>query len=155
MAGNEEGQSLLVKMKEESEEADLKLNLKKKKKKKTKTMASSPITSWQRGREKVQPWNSKMIAPWKESYNKPRQCIKKQRQQFGNKRLHCQSSDFSSSHVRTWELDYEEGRAPKNWCLQTVVLKTISESPMDSKKIKLVNSKRNQHWILVNTHWNV
>ena len=32
MAGNEEGQSLLVKMKEESEEADLKLNLKKKKK---------------------------------------------------------------------------------------------------------------------------
>ena len=34
MAGNEEGQSLLVKMKEESEEADLKLNLKKKKKNK-------------------------------------------------------------------------------------------------------------------------
>ena len=30
MAGNEEGQNLLVKMKEESEEADLKLNLKKK-----------------------------------------------------------------------------------------------------------------------------
>ena len=45
MAGNEEGQSLLVKMREESEEADLKLNFKKQTNKQTKTMASSPITS--------------------------------------------------------------------------------------------------------------
>ena len=28
---------------------------------------------------------------------------------------------------------------PKNWCLQTVVLQKTLESPLDSKKIKLVN----------------
>ena len=28
----------------------------------------------------------KMLAPWKKSYDKPRQCIKKQRYQFADKR---------------------------------------------------------------------
>ena len=36
---------------------------------------------------------------------------------------------------------------PKNWCLQTVVLKRTLESPLDSKEIKPVNPKRNQPWI--------
>ena len=40
----EELQSLLMKVKEQSEKVDLKLNIKK-----TKIMASSPITSWQIG----------------------------------------------------------------------------------------------------------
>ena len=44
----EELQSLLMKVKEESEKAGLKLNIRK-----TKIMASSPITSWQIGGEKV------------------------------------------------------------------------------------------------------
>ena len=29
-----------------------------------------------------------MLAPWKKSYHKPRQCIKKQRHDFGNKGLY-------------------------------------------------------------------
>ena len=41
-AENEELQSLLIKVKEESEKVGLKLNIQK-----TKIMASSPITSWQ------------------------------------------------------------------------------------------------------------
>ena len=45
----EELKSLLMKVKEESEKADLKLNIQK-----TKIMASSPITSWQIGREDVE-----------------------------------------------------------------------------------------------------
>ena len=48
-----------------------------------------------------------------------------------------------------WELDHEEGRTWKNWCLQTVVLDKTPESPLDSKKIKPVNLKRNQPWILI------
>ena len=28
---------------------------------------------------------------------------------------------FPSGHVGLWDLDYKESRAPKNWCLQTVV----------------------------------
>ena len=45
----EELKSLLMKVKEESEKADLKFNIQK-----TKIMASSPITSWQIDREKVE-----------------------------------------------------------------------------------------------------
>ena len=37
--------------------------------------------------------------------------------------------------------------APKNWCLQTVVLEKILESPLDSREIKPVNPKGNQPWI--------
>ena len=50
-----------------------------------------------------------MLAPWKESYAKPRQCIKKQRHHFANKDPYSQSYGFSSSHVWMWELDHKEG----------------------------------------------
>ena len=33
----------------------------------------------------LQPWNEKTLAPWKKSYDKPRQHIKKQRHYFANK----------------------------------------------------------------------
>ena len=45
----EELKSLLLKVKEESEKAGLKLNIQR-----TKIMASSPITLWQTGREKME-----------------------------------------------------------------------------------------------------
>ena len=48
-----------------------------------------------------------------------------------------------------WELDHKEGRAPKNWCLQTAVLEKTPESPLYNKKIKPVNLKGNQPWILI------
>ena len=56
---------------------------------------------------------------------------------------------LSSNHVWMWELDHKEGRVPKNWCFWTVVLEKTLESPLDSKEIKSVNSKGNQHWILI------
>ena len=37
-----------------------------------------------------------MLAPWKESYDKPRQCIKKQRHHFADKGLYNKSYSFSS-----------------------------------------------------------
>ena len=46
-------------------------------------------------------------------------------------------------------MDCKESRAPKNWCLWTVVLAKTPESPLDSKEIKLVNLKGNQPWILI------
>ena len=54
---------------------------------------------------------------------------------------------FSSSHVRACELNCKEGRAPKKWCFQTVVLEKALESPLDCKEIKPVNPKGNQPWI--------
>ena len=48
-----------------------------------------------------------------------------------------------------WDLDHKEGLALKTWCFQTVALEKTLESPLDSKKIKLVNPKRNQPWIFI------
>ena len=83
----DELKSLLMRVKEESEKAGLKLSIQK-----TKTVASSPIMSWQIDGEKMETvadfiflgtkimvdgdcihvikW---LVAPWKKSYDKPRQ----------------------------------------------------------------------------------
>ena len=97
----------------------------------------------------LQPWNLKMPAPWKKSYNKSRQHIKKQRHYVTNKGPSSQSYRFFSSHVWMWESYYKESWAPKNWCFWTVVLEKTLESPLDCKEIKLVNSKGNQSWIFI------
>ena len=69
----------------------------------------------------------KTFAPWKKSYGKPRQCIKKQRHHFADKGPSSQSYGFPSNHVWMWELDYKESWAPKNWCFWTVVLEKTLE----------------------------
>ena len=48
-----------------------------------------------------------------------------------------------------WELNYKEGWAPKNQCLQTLVLAKTLKSPLDCKEIKPVNTKGNQPWIFI------
>ena len=83
-----------------------------------------------------------MLAPWKESYDKPRQHIKKQRHHFANRGPYSPSYGFSSSHVPMWELDPKEG-------FPTVVLEKTLESPLDCKEIKPVNTKVNQPWIFI------
>ena len=70
----------------------------------------------------LQPWNEKVFTPWKESYDKARQRIKKQRHHFANRSLYSQTYGFSSSHGQMWELDHKEGWALKNWCFQIVSL---------------------------------
>ena len=86
----EELKSFLMKVKEESKKADLKVNIQK-----TKIMASGPITSWQIEGEAMETMPDflfsgskitadgdcsheiKTRAPWKQSYDQPRQHIKK------------------------------------------------------------------------------
>ena len=97
----------------------------------------------------LQPWNWKMFAPWKESYDQPRQHIQKQRHYFANKGLSSQSYGLSSSHVWIWELDYKESWALKNWCFWIVVLEETLESPLDCKEIQPVHPKGNQSWIFI------
>ena len=97
----------------------------------------------------LQPWNWETLALWKKSYDKPRWRIKKQRCYFANKGPYGQSYGFSTSHVWMWELDHEEGWAPKNWCFQTVVLEKTLESPLDCKEIKSINLKGNQLWMFI------
>ena len=88
-----------------------------------------------------------MLAPWKKSYDQPKQLIEKQRHYFANKGPSSQIYGFSSSHVWMWEVDYKESWAPKNRCFWTVELEKTPESPLDSKSIKPVNLKGNQPWI--------
>ena len=90
-----------------------------------------------------------MLAPWKESYDQPRQHIKKQRRYFANKGLSSESYVFSSSNIWMWELDYKESWAWKNWCFWTVVLEKTLESPLDCKEIQPVNPKGNQSWVFI------
>ena len=105
----EELKSLLMKVKNKSEKAGLKLNIQK-----TKIMASGPITSWQIDGETVADfifWGSKItaegdcsheiktLAPWKKSYDQPRQHIKKQRHYLANKCPSSQSYDFFNSRT--------------------------------------------------------
>ena len=82
-----------------------------------------------------------MLDPWKKSYDKPRQRIKKQRHYFANKGL-SKGYGFSSGHVWMWELDCEESWALKNWCFWTAVLEKTLESTLDCKEIlKEINPK--------------
>ena len=101
----EELKSLLMKVKEESEKVSLKLNIQK-----INIMAFGPIISWQISGEKVEAvtdfifLGSKIIVDGNcnheiKSYDKPRQCFKKQKPHFANKGLYSQSYGFSSSHV--------------------------------------------------------
>ena len=159
----EERESLLMKVKEESENAGLKLNIQK-----TKVMASDPITSWQIGGETMKTMKDfiflgskitadgdcsheikKILAPWKKSCNKPRQHIKKLRCYFVDKGPSSQNYGFSRSHVWMWELDQKDSWMPKNWCFWTVLLEKTLESPLACKEIKPVNPKGNQSWIFI------
>ena len=82
-----------------------------------------------------------MLASWKKRYDKPRQCIQKQRHYFADKVPHSQSYGFSSHHVWMWELEHREGWTPKNWCFWKVVLDKTLDSPLDCKEIQPVNPK--------------
>ena len=109
MAESGEKLKSLLKMKEVSGKAGLKLNIQK-----TKIMAFSLITSWQTEGEKVEAVTDfiflgskitadgdcsheikrRLLAPWKESYDKPRHHIKNQRHHFADKSLYSQSYGF-------------------------------------------------------------
>ena len=52
---------------------------------------------------------SSWITPWKESYDQPRQHIKKQRHYFVHKGPSSQGYGFSCGHVWMWVLECEEG----------------------------------------------
>ena len=88
-----------------------------------------------------------MLAPWKKSYDQPRQHIKKQRHYFTNKGPSSQSYGFSSGHVWMWELDYKQSWASNNWRFLSVLLEKTLESPLDCKDIQPIHPKGNQSWI--------
>ena len=109
----EELKSLFTKVKKESEKVGLKLNIQK-----TKIMASGPITLWQIDGATIETvidiifWGSKitadgdcshetkMLAPWKKSYDKLRQCVEKRRHHSADKVLSSQGYGLPRGRVR-------------------------------------------------------
>ena len=130
-------------------------------------MVSASITSWQIEEETVETVTDfifggpkipvdgdssheiKTLVPWKKSYDKHWQPIKKQRYYFANKGPSSQSYGFSSSHVWTWEQDHKESWALKNCCFWIMVLEKILESTLDCKEIQPVHSKGDQSWVFI------
>ena len=90
-----------------------------------------------------------MPAPWKKTFDQPRQHIKKQRHYFADKGSSSQSYGFSGSHIWMWELDHKESWMLKNLCFWTVEVEKIPESPLDCKEIKPVYPKGKQSWIVI------
>ena len=115
-------------------------------------MPSFRESSQPRNRTQVSRTADRFFTIWatRESHDKPKQCIKKQRHHFANKGPYSQSHGFSSHHVGMWELDHKEGWALKNWCFWTEVLEKTLESSLDIKEIKSINLKGNQPF---NIHW--
>ena len=114
--------SLLMKVREESEKAGLKLNIQK-----TKIMASGPITSWWIDGGKVETvadflfLGSKITVDGDWSHEIKRYLLLRRKTMTNLDNLlkirdialptrvhHSQSYNFSSSHVRMWELDHKK-----------------------------------------------
>ena len=96
-----------------------------------------------------------MLAPWKKSYDQPRQHITKQRYYFADKSPSSQGYCFSSGHVWIWQLNYKESWVTKNWCFWTAVLEKTLGSPLDCKEIKIANPEAvsESHSVVFDTLW--
>ena len=158
-AESEELKSHLMKVKEERKKIGLKLNIQK-----TKIMTSSSITSWQIDGETTETvtdilWGAadgdcsreikRHLLLGRKAMTSLDSILKGRDITLSNKGPYSQSYGFSSSHVWTWELDYKESWALKNWCFWTVVLEKNLESPLDCKAIQPVHPKGHQSWMFI------
>ena len=151
----EQLKSLLMKVKVESENCGWKLNIQK-----TKIMASGSITTWQIDGETMETVTDFILggsritadgdcsheitlAPWKKSYDQPRQHIKKQRHYLPTKVRLVKAMVFPvvMYGCESWTINKAEHRridAFELWCWRRLL------SPLDCKEIKPVNPKGNQ-----------
>ena len=132
----------------------------------TKVMGSSPITSWQIEGENLEAvtdflfFVSKITAD-NDCSHEIKRWLLLERKAMTNLDSILKSRDinfekvcivkaifFPSNHVWMWELNHKEGWGLKNWCLRIMVMEKTLDSSLDCK-IKPVNLKRNQPWILI------
>ena len=137
----EELKSLLMRVKEENEKAGLKFNIQK-----TKIMVSDPITSQQieggkivsgdrfyflglqnHCRQWLQPWNLRILAPWKKSYDKPSQCIKKWRYNCKYTKSH-RKRETASRGSEPWVFIGFDVSSGKRWGMDQPLKQGLSAS---------------------------
>ena len=121
---------------------------------KTKIVASGPITSWEIDGETVETMadfiflGSKVTADGDCSHEIKRRLLLERKVKTNldsifksrditlpTKVCLVKAMVFQVVMYGLWELEYEEGWAPKNWCFWTVVLEKTLESPLDCKEI--------------------
>ena len=129
-------------------------------------MASGPITSWQIHGETMETvrdfiWgDSKITADGDCSHEIKRRLLLGRKamtnldsilksRDITKKGPTSESFGFSSSHIWTWELDYNKSWGLNNWCFGTVVLEKTLESLLDCKEIQPVHPKGKQSWIFI------
>ena len=97
----------------------------------------------------LQPWNEKMLALWKKSYDQHRQHFKNKDITLPIKVRLYKAMVFPVVMYGCESLDHKESWALKNWCFWTVVLEKTPESPLDYKEIQPVHPKGDQSWIFI------
>ena len=94
----------------------------------------------------------KTLAPWKKSYDKSRQHMKKQRHYFADKDQ--QSYGFSRSQVWMWELDHKGGWAL--WGFQTELMLSncgAGEDSWESLGLQGDQTSQSKRKSILNIHW--
>ena len=89
-----------------------------------------------------------MLAPWKKSYDQPRQPIKKQRHYFANKGPPSQSYGFSSGHVWQWELDYKASWVLKNYAFELWFWRRLLRVPWTTRSNQSILKEINPEYSL-------
>ena len=84
-----------------------------------------------------------------ESYDKPRQCVKKQRYHFANKGLYSQSCGFSTSHVQDWswtikKAGHQRSDAFKLWCWRRLLRVPWTARRSNQSILKEINP---EYWL--------
>ena len=97
----------------------------------------------------LQPWNEKTLPPRKKSNDNLCNILKSRDTTLPTKISIVKAMVFPVVMYGCESWTVKKGWAPKNWCLQTVVLKNTLESPLDCKEIQPVNPKGNQSWIFI------
>ena len=84
--------------------------------------------------------------PWKESYDQPRQHIKKQRHYFAHRDLSSQSYGFSSGHVWSWTIKKAEHQRID--AFELGCWRRLFRVPWTARRTnQSVHPKGNQYWI--------
>ena len=111
------------------------------------------ITAYSEYGQGLKLWN---WVPWKESYDKPRQCIKKQRHHFADKGSYSQSYGFSSSHVQMWDLDHKQGPlkdgridAFELWCWRRLLRVPWTVRSSNQSTLKKINPEYSMEGLML------
>ena len=163
----EELKSLLMKVKEKSEQAGLKLNIPKNE---DQVIWSHHFMAnrWRYNGNSdrlyflelqnhcgrwLQPWNSKTLAPWMKSGDKPRQCIQMQRYYFAEKGPYSRSYGFSLYGCESWTIKKAEPQridAFELWCWRRLLRVPWTARRSNQSVLKEINPEYSLERLMLN-----